>query len=177
MEEAPRVAKRRTGEFFPDWAGNGSEPEAGGFGSSGFHRASGRNPVGEGRQGRSSETPDWYEEARRHPTVLIRRTLRSGQTVRFAGNVVVLGDVNPGAEITAGGDIVVMGWLRGVAHAGARGDQRAIVSAFRLAPTQLRIAHLIARAPDAGEDHVPDVPEYAEIRNGQLVIDRWPASR
>ncbi|MBX5466844.1 MAG: septum site-determining protein MinC [Firmicutes bacterium] len=167
MEEAPRVAKRRTGEIFPEWAGHGWEPEANGWRGAGARRgdAEAQGPA------------DWNEEARRHPTVLIRRTLRSGQTVRFGGNVVVLGDVNPGAEITAGGDIVVMGWLRGVAHAGARGDQRAIVSAFRLAPTQLRIAHLIARAPDDGEDHVPDVPEYAEIRNGQLVIDRWPANR
>jgi len=171
------VAKRRTGEFFPDWAGNGSEPEAGGPRPSGFNRATGRVPSQDGWYQGSEGVADWNEEARRHPTVLIRRTLRSGQMVRFAGNVVVLGDVNPGAEITAGGDIVVMGWLRGVAHAGAKGDQRAIVSAFRLAPTQLRIAHLIARAPDAGEDHVPDVPEYAEIRNGQLVIDRWPASK
>ncbi|MCY0881085.1 MAG: hypothetical protein OWS74_03735, partial [Firmicutes bacterium] len=42
---------------------------------------------------------DWEQEARRHPTLLIRRTLRSGQHIRFYGHVVVLGDVNPGAEI------------------------------------------------------------------------------
>lgn len=119
---------------------------------------------------------DWNEVARRHPTLLIRRTLRSGQSVRFRGNVVVLGDVNPGAEITAGGDIVVMGWLRGMAHAGAQGNPRAIVSAFRLNPTQLRIAQFIARAPDQGDTALPHVPEYAEVRDGQLVIDSWQAS-
>ncbi len=119
---------------------------------------------------------DWEEEARTHPTLLIRKTLRSGQNVRFYGNVVVLGDVNPGAEITAGGDIIVMGWLRGLAHAGAQGDERAMVSAFRLNPTQLRIAHYIARSPDASEETMPDVPEIAEIREGQLVIDRWQNS-
>jgi septum site-determining protein MinC len=119
---------------------------------------------------------DWEDEARRHPTLLIRKTLRSGQNVRFYGNVVVLGDVNPGAEITAGGDIIVMGWLRGMAHAGAQGDERAMVSAFRLNPTQLRIAHFIARSPDGGEATMPDVPEIAEIREGQLVIDRWQNS-
>lgn len=119
---------------------------------------------------------DVEEEARRHPTLLIRRTLRSGQRVRFHGNVVVLGDVNPGAEITAGGDIIVMGWLRGMAHAGAKGDERALVSAFRLNPTQLRIGTYIGRAPDQGEAVLPDVPEFAEVRDGHLVIDRWQHS-
>jgi len=119
---------------------------------------------------------DFEEEARRHPTLLIRRTLRSGQHVRFYGHVVVLGDVNPGAEITAGGDIIVMGWLRGLAHAGADGNDRAMVSAFRLNPTQLRIAGFIGRAPDHGEATMPDIPEFAEVRDGQLVIDRWQKS-
>lgn len=121
---------------------------------------------------------DWdpEEEARVHPTLLVRRTLRSGQRVRFNGNVVVLGDVNPGAEIRAGGDIVVMGWLRGLAHAGANGDDGAKVSAFRLDPTQLRIGPHIGRAPDHGEALMPDIPEIAEVRDGHLVIDRWRAS-
>ncbi|MEW6228235.1 MAG: septum site-determining protein MinC, partial [Bacillota bacterium] len=73
-------------------------------------------------------------------TLLVRRTLRSGQRVAFAGNVVVLGDVNAGAEVAAGGDIVVVGALRGVAHAGTPDNKRAIVVALRLTPTQLRIA-------------------------------------
>lgn len=119
---------------------------------------------------------DFEEEARRHPTLLIRRTLRSGQRVRFEGNVVVLGDVNPGAEITAGGDIIVMGWLRGLAHAGADGNEHAVVSAFRLNPTQLRIAQFIGRAPDQWDNTLPNVPEFAEVRDGQLVIDRWQQS-
>ncbi|MCY0879084.1 MAG: septum site-determining protein MinC [Firmicutes bacterium] len=116
------------------------------------------------------------EEARRHPTLLVRRTLRSGQRIRFYGNVVVLGDVNPGAEITAGGDIIVMGWLRGVAHAGAGGNNQAVVSAFRLNPIQLRIGEYIGRAADEGEPTVPDVPEIAEVRDGRVVIDRWQHS-
>ncbi|SMC02617.1 septum site-determining protein MinC [Sulfobacillus thermosulfidooxidans] len=119
---------------------------------------------------------DWEDEARRHPTLLIRKTLRSGQHVRFYGNVVVLGDVNPGAEITAGGDIIVMGWLRGLAHAGAEGNQDAVVAAFRLSPTQIRIAHFIGRAPDSDESALPTVPEIAEVRDGQLIIDQWQHS-
>lgn len=124
-----------------------------------------------------SSDENWDYEALKHPTLLIRRTLRSGQKVRFQGNVVVVGDVNPGAEIEAAGDIIVMGWLRGVAHAGASGDEQAQVSAFRLNPTQLRIAHMIARAPDSDDNTLPGVPEFAEIREGRLVIDQWQASQ
>lgn len=119
---------------------------------------------------------DWDDEARRHPTLLIRKTLRSGQHVRFYGNVVILGDVNPGAEIVAGGDIIVMGWLRGLAHAGAEGNTQAMVAAFRLNPTQIRIAHFIGRAPDKEDTTLPTVPEFAEVRDGQLIIDQWQHS-
>jgi septum site-determining protein MinC len=96
--------------------------------------------------------------------------------VRFYGNVVILRDVNPGAEITAGGDIVVMGWLRGLAHAGAEGSETAIIAAFRLNPTQIRIAHFIGRAPDGGDGSLPAVPEFAEVREGRLIIDQWQRS-
>ena len=106
------------------------------------------------------------------PTLLVRRTLRSGQRVRFHGNVVVLGDVNPGAEIVASGDIVVMGTLRGVAHAGATGSGEAVVAAFRLQPMQLRVGAVIGRAPD-GQAPRPDVPEVARLRDGSLVVERY----
>lgn len=104
-------------------------------------------------------------------SLLVRRTLRSGQRIRFAGNVVVLGDVNPGAEIVAGGDIVVMGTLRGVAHAGAAGDADAIVAAFRLQPTQIRVGGVIGRSPDGAYER-PEIPEIARVREGVLVVER-----
>lgn len=106
-------------------------------------------------------------------TVLIKRTLRSGQQIRHAGNVVVLGDVNPGAEVVATGDIVIMGVLRGVAWAGCKGDLGAVVAAFRLQPTQLRIGHLISRPPD-GEPVNPSQPEMAYVRGGNVIIDAYP---
>ncbi|WP_366924087.1 septum site-determining protein MinC [Metallumcola ferriviriculae] len=106
------------------------------------------------------------------PTILIQKTLRSGQSIRYPGNVVVMGDVNPGAEITAGGNVVVMGSLRGVVHAGATGSIDALVTAFRLQPTQLRIADQITRAPDGGAQ-LPDQPEIAKIKNGRVVIERY----
>ena len=103
------------------------------------------------------------------PTLLVRRHMRSGQRVHYQGNVVVLGDVNPGAEIVATGDIVVMGVLRGLAHAGAAGDSARVVAAFRLEATQLRIASHITRAPEG--DRPPEVPEVAQVRDGQMVLD------
>ncbi len=103
-------------------------------------------------------------------TSLLRRTLRSGQHVRYDGNVVVIGDVNPGAEITASGDILVFGSFRGVAHAGASGDEQAVVAALRLQPTQLRIANYISRAPDEGSKP-PTRPEIAKIRAGNIEIE------
>jgi septum site-determining protein MinC len=107
--------------------------------------------------------------------VLIQRTVRSGQSIRYPGNVVVMGDVNAGAEIIAGGNIIVMGNLRGMAHAGASGNQYSVVAAFRLQPTQLRIADHITRAPD-GKSVKPDQPEIARIQNGVVVIERYQSN-
>ncbi len=106
--------------------------------------------------------------------LLVSHTLRSGRTVRYAGHIVVMGDVNPGAEIVATGNIVVWGRLRGVAHAGADGDERAVVCALDLQPTQLRIAGKIATAPGpAGQPQ----PEIARVRDDRIVAERWSGTR
>jgi septum site-determining protein MinC len=103
--------------------------------------------------------------------LVARRTLRSGQQLRHPGSIAVLGDVNPGAEIVAGGDIIVWGKLRGTVHAGAMGNDNAIVCALDLAPTQLRIAQYFARSPE-GRRRKP-TPEVARVRNGQIVAESW----
>lgn len=105
-------------------------------------------------------------------TILVQRTLRSGQSICYDGNVVVLGDVNPGAEIVASGNIIVMGSLRGVVHAGVKGDDDALVLAFRLRPTQLRIANHITIPPEEEESN-PDYPEVAKIKNGVVTIETF----
>lgn len=105
-------------------------------------------------------------------TILVQRTLRSGQSVRFDGNVVILGDVNPGGEVVATGNVVVMGSLRGVVHAGAGGNEKAAVYAFRMQPTQLRISNHITRAPD-GEDTGSSAPEIARIKDGMVIIEAF----
>ncbi len=104
-------------------------------------------------------------------TILIRRTLRSGQRIKYHTNIVVIGDVNPGAEVIAGGDIIVLGKLRGVVHAGAGGREEAQVVALSLQPTQLRIASIISRPPDEGQgDNL--APERAYIKKSQIVVDK-----
>jgi len=106
--------------------------------------------------------------------VFIQRTLRSGNNVHTSGHVIVLGDVNPGAEIVAGGNVIVWGRLRGLVHAGAAGNETACICALELAPTQLRIASHVAVSPSRrGKPR----PEKAFIRSGDLVAEEWHMKR
>ena len=102
-----------------------------------------------------------------------RGSLRSGQSIRFAGGVVVVGDVNPGAEIIAEGSIIVLGALKGLAHAGCSGDPSCIVSALTMQPTQLRIAELITFIPpDLNKKYrrKPN-PVFAYVNGGKIYIE------
>ena len=102
--------------------------------------------------------------------VFIKRTLRSGHKVKHPGHIIVLGDVNPGAELVAGGNIIVWGRLRGVVHAGAMGDTEAVVCSLDLSPTQLRIADKISISPPKkGKTR----PEMARLENGQVTAQDW----
>jgi len=103
----------------------------------------------------------------------INKTLRSGTRIEFAGHVVVFGDVNSGAEVIAGGSVIIWGRLRGVVQAGAQGNRDAVVCALDLSPTQLRIAGEIAVAP---ERHGKSQPEIVRIKNGQLQAEAWTQS-
>lgn len=106
--------------------------------------------------------------------IVVRRTLRSGQALQHAGHITLIGDLNPGAEIVAGGDIIVFGRLRGIAHAGAMGDEQAIICALELAPSQIRIGSHIARSPDRGRP--PKMPEIASVQDGRIIVERWTKS-
>jgi septum site-determining protein MinC len=105
--------------------------------------------------------------------VLIRRTLRSGRRVMSHGHVVVYGDVNPGAEIIAGGDVIIWGRLRGNVHAGANGDESAVVCALEMIPTQLRIAGHITISPDTNTKRGKSRPEIAFIRDREIMVEAW----
>lgn len=107
-------------------------------------------------------------------SLVINRTLRSGQVIRHSGTVIVIGDVNPGAEIIAEKDVFVWGKLRGVVHAGAAGDETAVVGALLLVPTQLRIGGYIALPP--AESRKNSWPaEIARVRDGQIIVEPWSA--
>lgn len=106
--------------------------------------------------------------------IFVRRTLRSGYSIQYPGHVVIMGDVNPGAEIVSAGDVVVWGRLRGTVHAGAEGNMDAVVCALDLSPTQLRIANLIALTP---KRRGKPQPEKAQIQNGQVVAELWDPKR
>ncbi|MGQ9554146.1 MAG: septum site-determining protein MinC [Anaerolineae bacterium] len=106
---------------------------------------------------------------------LVTGTVRSGHAIWHPGSVIVFGDVNPGAEIVAGGSVVVWGMLRGTIHAGAGGDDQAVVCALGLEPTQLRIGNCIARSPD--EPSPRRGPEMARLRAGAIVVEAWPQRR
>jgi septum site-determining protein MinC len=108
-------------------------------------------------------------------SLFLRRTVRSGQAIHHHSNVIILGDVNPGAEIIAGGDIIVWGVLRGMVHAGYPHNETALVCSLQLAPVQLRIAHLLSRPPEDFE--AQPRPEVAAIRQGQITVETWTTGR
>ncbi len=101
-----------------------------------------------------------------------RGTLRSGDHLQSDGSVLLLGDVNPGARISAAGHVLVWGRLRGVAHAGCQGNDEARITALQLRPLQLRIAAAVARGPQ--EAPADGQAEEARLVNGEIRID--PAS-
>ena len=98
----------------------------------------------------------------------LQSTIRSGMEIRHAGTVIILGDVNPGGSLIAEGDIVVWGRLKGLAHAGAKGNRQCRIMTLHMEPTQLRIADKVARPPE----HPPAeyLPEVAYIGAGGIRI-------
>lgn len=95
-------------------------------------------------------------------------SLRSGQSITYNGSVVVVGDVNPGAEIKAEGNIIVLGKLKGIVHAGSKGDKTAFVAAIYMKPTQLIISDVMTAFPDDGREMVP---EYAYVKDEKIYVE------
>jgi septum site-determining protein MinC len=99
----------------------------------------------------------------------VKNTVRNGTRIEYDGNVVIIGDVNPGAEVVASGNIIVLGNLRGMVHAGATGNKDAFIFALSLKPTQIRIASVIARTPEDEEGEY-FCPELARIQNDTIEV-------
>jgi len=117
------------------------------------------------------QQPRFRSKIRMSNTKFHRGTVRSGQLVSFDGNLVIIGDVNPG------GEVCVMGSLRGMVHAGANGNREALVVALNLQPTQLRIADVITRPPDEKETVGQFFPELAYVKDGMVYIERYLPAR
>lgn len=108
--------------------------------------------------------------------VVEHRTVRSGEKVASEGHLVIMGDVNPGAEVIAEHNIIVWGSLKGVAYAGVPNHEDAVIAALHLSPIQLRIAGYIARSPDA-RPVTTAVPELARIDQNEIVVESWERGR
>lgn len=105
--------------------------------------------------------------------VSVTRIVRSGQVLKVPGDLLLIGDVNPGGTVIAGGNIFVMGVLKGIAHAGCFGNNEAIVAASIMKPSQLRISKHINRAPDHYDEEEPRDMECAFVNeDGQIMIDK-----
>jgi septum site-determining protein MinC len=113
--------------------------------------------------------PDSREQEQAPALLIHRATLRSGDHLKARHHVLLIGDVNPGAQISAGGNVLIWGRLRGCAHAGAQGDLSARITALQLRPLQLRIADLVARGPE--EKPQPGLAEEARIVDGEIAIE------
>src|SRR5699024_1142807 len=92
-----------------------------------------------------SEAKQWQDESE---VKVLNRIVRSGQVLEVTGDLLLIGDVNPGGKVMTTGNIYVMGNLLGIAHAGTNGDRQAVIVASYMKPSQLRIADYISRAPD-----------------------------
>lgn len=101
-------------------------------------------------------------------SIFIRNTVRSGQRIECPGDIVVIGDVNPGAEVIAGGSIAVFGRLRGLAHAGCEGRKDVCIAAMHMCPKQMRLSGKVVTFPNDRQD--VQTAEVAELRGGKVVI-------
>lgn len=97
-------------------------------------------------------------------------TLRSGQELDVDSGIIIIGDVNPGAKVTAKGNIIIIGNLKGYAHAGSDGSDGACVFALNMQPTQIRISRVIARSPDKFEKGKTK-PQIAYLEENRIVIE------
>lgn len=117
------------------------------------------------------------------PVRYARRTFRSGMSLHHPGHLTIMGDINAGAEVTATGDIVVFGAVRGVVHAGAQGDVGALIAALVLTPTQLRIGPVYGRPTAPQAQAAPGAPTWgggpciARIDGGEIAIVPWFGGR
>lgn len=112
----------------------------------------------------------YNQEIQNSETKFHTGAIRSGQRVESEGSLVVIGDVNGGAEIIAGENIVVLGILRGLAHAGAKGNKEAIIAANKIESPQIRISNIVKEIVKNDEDY-NITKTYAYIENDEIILE------
>lgn len=119
--------------------------------------------------GLHSITRSYKKDVGTSETTFHKGSLRSGQKIEVEGSIVIIGDVNAGAEVIAADNIIVIGTLRGLAHAGAKGNKEAIIAASTLDVVQLRISNIVMEI-DREEENVYE-HAYIYVDNDKIVIE------
>lgn len=119
----------------------------------------------------SPKSPKTFSGVYEGKTKFIRKTVRSGQCIKYQGNIVIIGDINSGAEVYAAGNVIVLGQIKGKVSAGTNGNSKAVIAAFLLQPEILRISNVIAMSPDDNEK--PRYPELAKIKDGTIIVEPY----
>ena len=117
----------------------------------------------------------YKEKIENSDTIFQRGSVRSGKKIEAKGTVVIIGDVNAGAEVIAGDNIIVQGNLRGLAHAGAKGNKKAIIAAASIECKQIRIANIIKEMEDEYDEEgnliIPTRKTYASVEEEKIVLE------
>ena len=115
------------------------------------------------------------QEIESSQTKFHRGAVRSGQRIEYEGSIVILGDVNGGAEVIAGDNVVVLGVLRGLAHAGARGNKKAVIAAASIDCKQIRIADIIKEMEEEKDEEGNIIAStrktYAYVEEDKLMLE------
>lgn len=113
----------------------------------------------------------YKEKIENSDTIFQKGSVRSGQKIEAKGSVVIIGDVNAGAEVIAGDNIIVQGNLRGLAHAGAKGNKDAIITAGNLEALQVRISNIVKEIDRTDKFNVARA--YICVKNDKIEIEKW----
>lgn len=116
-------------------------------------------------------TKSFNKEIESSETKFFKGSVRSGQRIEYEGSLVILGDVNFGAEVIAGDNVIVLGVLRGLAHAGAKGNKKAIIAASSIECLQIRISDIIKEFEKQSEDEVVLRKNYAYVEDDKIIVE------
>ena len=114
----------------------------------------------------------YHQEIKNSETKFYKGSLRSGQRMEFEGSLVIIGDVNSGAEVIASENVIVVGNLRGVAHAGAKGNKEAIIAAERIVAPQVRISNKVKELEKEDDEYnIAKTYVYIDSEKDEIIVE------